>query len=524
MTLKIKRVHVIVLKICKGGDNMRSKLGFTLIELLVVIGILAVLLVIGIPSVAGLIDRANVSADATNANEMTNAIERFASEYELFKQDVANGTIDFGNMDAVQSRVYDVIKCYKKKDVASIEFGINDIESVSGCGLDKNSKYPLDATTVALIMDNYIKGDTKTFDPKQSDNSYYYSPNCGTIICAKTGLDTPALNAYVKDGVDANGCPLDENTVWINLTEAEIAVDHSCSHMFIKDIDYVCQICKTKAIPYTFSPADYDAKTGETTATDTFVVIPEWFEYRGKIYIVTAIKSYAFMNSSIEGVVLPDSLEKIEGQAFYACKSLKSISFPDNLTKIEGGAFGACTSLSGTIVLPSKVTSVSSGLFANCSSLYGIRFNGKVDKIGSAAFQGCTNLQSVVLPNSLKTIERNAFYGCSSLSNIALPKSLTSIGTYAFYCSGLTSIVIPDTVTEIPNASFRHCAKLDNVVIGSGVTTIEPYAFQASKLGSITFKNPNNWTVDEKAVEFSNDAKQNASLMKQHWYDTILRK
>ena len=85
--------------------NYKSRKGFTLIELLVVIGILAVLAAIAIPSVAGLIDRANVSADNTNANEMTNAIERFTSEYELYCQDIASGTLSINDLDSAQGRV-----------------------------------------------------------------------------------------------------------------------------------------------------------------------------------------------------------------------------------------------------------------------------------------------------------------------------------------------------------------------------------------------------------------------------------
>ena len=100
---------------------IRSKEGFTLIELLVVIGILAVLTAIAIPSVAGLIDRANVSADKTNANEMTNAIERFASEYELYRQDIASGLLDTSNLDSAQGRVYNVTGATTRESLEELE-------------------------------------------------------------------------------------------------------------------------------------------------------------------------------------------------------------------------------------------------------------------------------------------------------------------------------------------------------------------------------------------------------------------
>ena len=202
--------------------NYKSRKGFTLIELLVVIGILAVLAAIAIPSVAGLIDRANVSADETNANEMTNAIERFASEYELYVQDIGSGALNPNDLDSAQGRVYNVTGATTRGDITAIEKAqsVKVADVGDEVAIYRDTKYPVNNATLHKIVENYMKTSSSTFEPKQSDCNYYYSPDCGLVVCTETDKsETADLNALVVSGKDAKGKELGAQTQWINITE-----------------------------------------------------------------------------------------------------------------------------------------------------------------------------------------------------------------------------------------------------------------------------------------------------------------
>jgi hypothetical protein len=61
---------------------------------------------------------------------------------------------------------------------------------------------------------------------------------------------------------------------------------------------------------------------------------------------VIEIKEHAFLNcSSLQSLVVPDSVTNIEYGAFYGCESLTDITIPDSVTYIGYEAFDKCKNL-----------------------------------------------------------------------------------------------------------------------------------------------------------------------------------
>lgn len=257
------------------------------------------------------------------------------------------------------------------------------------------------------------------------------------------------------------------------------------------------------------------------------------------------IGSASFGNIAVTDIILPQSVETIDMQAYYNCASVQQIYLGRDLESLGWEAFyGIPTSCVVTVAATTPPTGGSSAFHISarekinlfvpeeseesykndwgfskiypCTETddkwevtdgYITAYKGKSTKIEipqyvgvdyikgftSEVFQGNTNIKSVILPALLEKLPEGAFKGCSSLSNVVFEGDLKAISASAFEdCTSLVSISLPDSVTIIGKRAFANSG-LRDFSVPSSLTSVDESAFEGCKIEQVDCLTRQQW-------------------------------
>ena len=159
-------------------------------------------------------------------------------------------------------------------------------------------------------------------------------------------------------------------------------------------------------------------------------------------------------------IVIPQGVKTIGTGAFKGCM-MEKIIIPNTVNIIENEAFQNCSKLT-EILIPNSVGELGQSSFQGCSSLYRVELCSALH-IGMSAFEDCTSLKKVIIPDGVKALGYYAFRNCTSLEIIDLPESIVAIGGGCFEnCTSLETILFPTKDIIIEQKAFNNTQWLDN--------------------------------------------------------------
>ena len=177
----------------------------------------------------------------------------------------------------------------------------------------------------------------------------------------------------------------------------------------------------------------------------------------------------------VTSLVIGEGITYVGEWAFPGFENMTSVSFPSTLRAFGMGSMGG--SSVEEIVIPDSVEFLGAGMFADSGRLSRVTVGSSVREIPYAAFSYCEALQEAVLPDGLTYIGEEGFYECFLLQRIDLPSALTGIGSSAFAgCENLTALQIPASVTELGEYSLFNTG-LTEVTIPEGIAVLHSGTF-----------------------------------------------
>ncbi len=190
------------------------------------------------------------------------------------------------------------------------------------------------------------------------------------------------------------------------------------------------------------------------------------------------IGSNAFQGTSLERVVLPDSLRTLGSGAFFATP-LKSIVFGANIDPMY------CEKMSNTVAIRGeeenstysfhwRVLPFSTGISVTVpadAKYIKVQDGALLSKDGTVLYTLFKDCGGKVynVPSGVKVLAQYSLGGNTTFSNVSLPSGLERMEAYCLSQTDISRLAIPDSVTDIFDDACYDCGRLEGVSVGSGV-------------------------------------------------------
>ena len=149
------------------------------------------------------------------------------------------------------------------------------------------------------------------------------------------------------------------------------------------------------------------------------------FEYDGEAVYTADHTRLVYCTSNNANFTIPEGVKVIGEMAFRAKKSLKNVIIANSVEEIESDAFYDCDMLENVYV-PAGVMKIKGYAFAECDSLKHVTFAGVPSKLSHHTFDDCDMLHEIIVPNGEGKTFRNALHyieGDSDVIIVEMPKN-----------------------------------------------------------------------------------------------------
>ena len=180
---------------------------------------------------------------------------------------------------------------------------------------------------------------------------------------------------------------------------------------------------------------------------------------------VKKIDNNAFANRLLlTAITIPASVEEIGERAFYYCRGMSTVTFVAGGTApltIGNEAFRSCYAIAGIVIPARTVVIGNSAFYSNSIKTVTFEAGGTADlTIQYRAFCYSSYIENIVLPERTKVIENNAFESCTRLKTISVPASVEKMGGY----TTVNDVEILNSTFSV----FTSCYALEEVKVAEG--------------------------------------------------------